>query len=180
MLGLKRGTVELVPHEQEWEGKAEETIALLKSLLGETAVEIRHVGSTAIKTICAKPIIDLAVAVKDLDDILPHIPLLEQNGVIFRKQDVEGQLLFVMGDFAADTRTHHIHVVVHGSEAWENYNNFRDYLNAFPQQAARYDALKRSLCAEFAADRSKYTPGKQALIDELLEQARIWRAEGGR
>jgi len=178
MLGLKRGKVELRPHEQEWETKAEETIGLLRKLLGETAVDIQHVGSTAIRGICAKPIIDLAVAVRNLDDIMPHIPVLEQNGVIYRKQDVPGQILFVMGDFEADTRTHHVHVVVHGSDAWENYVNFRDYCNAHPDEAARYDALKRHLCAEYADNRAMYTPGKQALIDELLEKARIWRAGG--
>ena len=63
MLGLKRGTVALAPHEDGWDRMAAETIRLLKELLGSTAVDIQHIGSTAIAGICAKPIIDIAVGV---------------------------------------------------------------------------------------------------------------------
>lgn len=177
MLGLKRGTVELYPHDTRWETAAAQTIAFLKTLLGDTAVDIRHVGSTAIRGICAKPILDIAVAVRSLSEMESLAPMLEEHGVIFRGQDHPGQLLFVMGDFAADTRTHHIHVVLENSTEWHNYNNMRDYLNANPGDAARYDALKRSLHSEYAGDRGKYTSGKSELINELLEKARKWRME---
>ena len=48
--------------------------------------------------------------------------------------------------------------------------------NAYPDEAARYDELKRQLCTEYADNRAMYTPGKQTLINELLEKARVWRA----
>jgi len=176
MLGLKRGTVELRPHEKYWEEEAEKTIALLKEVLGEAAVDVQHVGSTAIRTICAKPILDIAVAVRSLEDIAPFAEKLSQNGFIDRGQDRPGQHLFVMGNMETDIRTHHIHVVEVGNEAWTNYINFRDYCNAHPDEAVRYDALKRKLCTEYADNRAMYTPGKQALINELLEKARVWRA----
>ena len=35
-----------------------------------------------------------------------------------------------MDNFAKDTRSHHIHVVLYGSDEWNNYINFRDYLNS--------------------------------------------------
>lgn len=69
MIGLKRGRVELVPYQEEWRKSAENIIYRLKKLLGDTAVDIQHIGSTAIPLIHAKPIIDIAVAVRDLDDI---------------------------------------------------------------------------------------------------------------
>ncbi|MBQ3223074.1 MAG: GrpB family protein [Clostridia bacterium] len=178
MLGLKRGTVVLCPHEKEWEEAAQQTISLLRSILGDTAVDIQHVGSTAIRGISAKPILDLVVAVRSLEDIAPHAEALAQNGFIDRGQDRPGQHLFVMGDLAADTRTHHIHIVEYTDPAWKNYINFRDYCNAHPAEAARYDALKRRLCAEHADNRALYTPGKQDLINELLEKAAAWRASG--
>ena len=70
MLGLKRGTVKLVPHEEAWEREAEETIRRLRTLLGDAAADIRHVGSTAIPGIMAKPIVDIAVAAEDFDAVL--------------------------------------------------------------------------------------------------------------
>ena len=59
MLGLKRGAVALYPHEKAWETEAQATMARLRQILGPVAVEMAHVGSTAIPTIQAKPIICL-------------------------------------------------------------------------------------------------------------------------
>lgn len=63
MIGLKRGTVKLWPHQRLWEDVAADMIVLLKLLLNDGAVDIQHVGSTSIQSICAKPIIDIVVGV---------------------------------------------------------------------------------------------------------------------
>ena len=60
MIGLKRGTVKLTAHQDEWDKEAKQTIEELKYLLGNTAVDIQHIGSTAIPAIHAKPILDLS------------------------------------------------------------------------------------------------------------------------
>lgn len=177
MLGLKRGTVVLYPHRMQWDETAQETIRLLNELLKDVAIDIQHVGSTAIRNVCAKPIIDIAVGVRSLEAMKPYIALLEQNGVIFRKEDVSEQLLFVIGDMEKEIRTHHIHVVQWDSAAWNNYINFRDYLNAFPECAKEYDVLKKKLASEYADNRGVYTAGKHDLIDKLLKQAYLWRRE---
>ena len=176
-LGLKRGTVELLPHQVYWEENAKETIAVLRGILGDAAVDIQHIGSTSIKNICAKPIIDLVIGVRAFEDILEKKDALETCGVIYRGQDHPGQHLFVMGDFAADTRTHHIHVVIWNGTEWTNYVNFRDYLNAKPEKAKEYDLLKRTLLQNFASDRGSYTSGKHELIDKLLFDAKAWRGK---
>ena len=175
MIGLKRGTVALLPHQAIWEAEAKKTIRLLKEIVKDAALDVQHVGSTAIRTIAAKPILDIIVGVKELGHIMPYVDELQKHGIVFRKEDVKGQLLFVMGDFERDTRTHHIHVVEWNSAAWKNYMNFRDYLNAFPERAGEYDALKKKLVLEFAEDRGSYTAGKQELIEVLLRQAAEWR-----
>ncbi len=177
-LGLKRGAVALEPHNDEWEKNAKETIYVLKTILGSDAVDIQHVGSTAIKEILAKPIIDIAVAVKDFEDVLRHEEVLKDAGIIFGGEDVAGELLFVMGDFEKDTRTHHIHVVKWDEQQWRNYLNFRDYLNADPLAAGKYSKLKEKLAAVYPDNRKAYTEGKQQLIDEILAQAAKWREEG--
>ena len=176
MTGLKRGTVMLVPHQDEWTQNAEETIQTLKRLLEPIAVDIQHIGSTAIPSIHAKPIIDLVVGVRNLDDIAPYVELLKQHDILFRGEDVAGQLLFVMGDFEKDTRTHHIHVVRWNGAEWNNYINFRDYLNRFPDKAIEYEACKMKLATQFADDRGNYTTGKQELIGRLLKEVHAWRS----
>ena len=126
-LGLRRGTVAVEPHDRQWEVAAQQTISKLREILGNTAVDIQHIGSTSIKNICAKPIIDIAVGVRDFRDILELNAVLEDNCFIFRGQDVPNQYLYVCGD--EDSRTHHIHTVIYGSKTWNNYINMRDYLN---------------------------------------------------
>ena len=171
MLGLKRGTVILCPHEEEWEREAEKTIRMLTPLFGDSAADIQHVGSTAIRTISAKPILDLAVAARDMEAVRGRIPVLEAAGVIFRGEDHPGEFLFVMGDFERDTRTHHIHVCPQDGVDWRNYLAFRDYMNAHPDRANEYEKLKISLAAKYASDRGSYTRGKWEFITAILAQA---------
>ena len=61
MIGLKRGTVRLIDHQDEWIYEAENTIGELKRLMGTAAIDIQHIGSTAISSIHAKPIIDIVI-----------------------------------------------------------------------------------------------------------------------
>ena len=66
-IGMKRGTVYLEDHQPEWETAASETIRDIKSILQKDAVDVQHIGSTSIRPIPAKPIIDIAVAVRGYD-----------------------------------------------------------------------------------------------------------------
>ena len=175
MIGLKRGMVELFPHDPLWDKEAKRTIDQLYELLGKKAIAIKHVGSTAISSIGAKPIIDIVIGVNDIESILADIDMLGSHNIIYRGEDVKGQLLFVMGDMNKDTRSHHIHVVKWQSEAWNNYLNFRDYLNNNYDKAKEYEKLKEELAKKYPDNRQKYTIGKQQFIDEILKKAIVGR-----
>lgn len=168
-IGLKRGTVELLEHDEKWEEIVLDTIKILKSILKEDALKIEHIGSTAITSIKAKPIIDLVIGVEDLSKIIPYNEQLRQANIIYRGSDNENQLLYVMGDFVKDTRTHHIHVVKYKGTEWENYLYFRDYLNQNKAIALKYQQLKEELSRKYGNDRIRYTLGKQVLIDQILK-----------
>lgn len=174
MVGLKRGTVELVPHQKEWNENAVNIIRLLKQLLGDTAIDIQHIGSTAISSIHAKPIIDIVIGVNNLNDIAPYIELLKQHNIIFRGEIIAGEVLFVMGD--DEIRTHHIHIVRWNGTGWNNYINFRDYLNEHLEKAILYDTCKQKLAMQFSNDRKSYTAGKDKIIRCLLAEAEIWKS----
>jgi len=93
-LGLKRGTVQLEPHDKQWDEAAIQTIKNLKSILGDDAVDIQHIGSTAIPAIKAKPIIDIAVGVTDFEKIMSYNEQLQKEGIFYRGSDVEDQILY--------------------------------------------------------------------------------------
>lgn len=177
MLGLKRGTVRLLPHETAWEAEAERTIMMLQKLLGDDAKEIQHVGSTAVPAICAKPIIDIALAVNSFDDVMKHLPKLQAAGFYYRAQnDIPNQKLFACGSFydgTGDLQTHFIHVVLTDSAQWRDYVLFRDYLNQHLDTAKAYESLKLSLAeaAPIDAGRERYLQGKRDFIAAVLRKA---------
>lgn len=179
MIGLKRGSIMLCDHEKEWEIAAQNTISHLHNILGTVAKDIQHVGSTSIKSIKAKPIIDIAVAVDNFDEIIKLIPNLEREGFYYRpKNDNDSQRLFACGSFYDDTgdlQTHLIHVVLADSMEWINYINFRDYLNKNISVAKQYENLKLSLAEIFADDsnRKRYTSGKHDFITYTLRKALV-------
>lgn len=169
-LGLKRGIVQLEPHDKQWEEIAVQTIRKLKAILGEAAVDIQHIGSTAIPVIKAKPIIDIVVGVDDFSKIIQYNEQLQQEGIYYRGSDVADQLLYVIGDMENDTRTHHIHVVKWNGTEWKNYIYFRDYLKTNENAALQYQQLKEELESKYVDDRVAYTRGKQDMIDNILNR----------
>lgn len=175
-LGLLRGTVAVKPHSPEWDAAGRQTAAQLKALLGDAAADIQHIGSTAVRSICAKPILDLAAGVTAFDALLSKNELLAAHGFRFRGSDLPGQYLYVCGE--GDFITHHIHAVIYRSEEWNNYLDLRDYLNCHDADAQAYAALKERLAAAYPADRITYTGRKSEWIRETLRKAKAWRAGG--
>ena len=174
MIGLKRGTVELYPHDPQWDICAAQTVGTLKEIFGDVACDIRHVGSTAIPAIKAKPIIDIAVAVPHLSDVAPLISSMREHGFHWKNVGHDRQVFFSAGDFENDVRTHHIHVVEYGGMEWLNYLNYTAYLNTHPGVAKKYEELKEELVSRFADDRSAYTDGKAEFINYTLRKAMVW------
>ena len=174
-IGLKSKTVRLEPHQDEWEAEGRQICRKIREILDKDLVDVQHVGSTSIRGIHAKPIIDVAVAVRDLQDIRKHDEELAQAGIVYRKEDYPGQLLYRCGDFENEIITHFIHVVLYGSPQWHNYLNFRDYLNTFEAEAKVYEKCKLNLWEQHPNDRDAYVTGKAALVTELLQKAAEWR-----
>ncbi len=174
-IGLKRGTVAVEPHRIEWEIAAGEIINKLKSILKDDIVDVQHIGSTSITSICAKPIIDIVVGVDSFDRMMRHNGELMANGIVYRRADHPGQQLYVCGDLENNIQTHFIHVVIHGEKQWNDYLNMRDYLNAHEDKAKEYSDLKERLANEYSEDRQAYTNGKSGLIEAILKNAEEWR-----
>ena len=150
VLGLTYGQVRLVDGDPGWPGAFERLAAELRSALGELAVAVEHVGSTAVPGLVAKPILDLAVGLAPAADPDHVILALERLGYEFRgdKGDTGG-LLFVLEDRPAH-RIAHLHVVPHGDAQWCRYLAVRERLRTDPQARAAYADLKRK-CATYSS-----------------------------
>ena len=73
-------------YDSRWPAEYEKESEKIKAILGENCVAIYHIGSTAVPGLAAKPIIDIAVAVHDIKDILPYIEVLKQHNIFSMKE----------------------------------------------------------------------------------------------
>ncbi|MBD2536808.1 GrpB family protein [Nostoc flagelliforme FACHB-838] len=166
--------IEIVEYDPCWPTLFEEEAARIFAALGnDKVIAIEHFGSTAIPGLAAKPVIDLMVGVHSIEAAKPIIPLLEALEYIYWPDDPRpGRMFFVKGmPPYGKRRTHHVHVVEAYSEFWERLL-FRDYLLTHPEEAKRYEVLKRNLAERFQKDREGYTNGKSIYIQMVLEKAR--------
>jgi GrpB-like predicted nucleotidyltransferase (UPF0157 family) len=97
-IGLSNRTVKLVDHEPAWAECFIQEKELLVAVCAGKILDIRHIGSTAIPGIPAKPIIDMVAAVRALSDVetvagkLNEISYTEKG-----KGEVPGRRYFVKG-----------------------------------------------------------------------------------
>jgi len=170
MIGLARGTVRVMPHQATWSRLFEEEAANLQTAMGEPALLIEHVGSTAIEGMDAKPIIDLMVAVPSLAHATALVPVLEGLGYEDRGDGgAPGRLFLAKGP--PSRRTHHLSLAEPTSAFWREKLRFRDYLRSHPEAAEAYRQLKRGLAARHPSDRGAYTDGKEAFVKDILVAA---------
>lgn len=159
----------LTEHRSCWQEWYAEEACLLKSVL-PNAVRISHIGSTAIPSIWAKPIIDILVEVQGESDLHVFKELIVHNGYICMAQSEKG-LSFNKGytpDGFAE-RVFHLHMRYAGDN---NELYFRDYLNEHPDAAKEYEALKLRLWKEYEHDRDGYTQAKAEMVGRYTEQAK--------
>lgn len=173
MIGLKRGSVQLVPYNDNWKKLFEEEKAKLIEALGDLAIDIQHIGSTSIVGMMAKPIIDIDVGIKNVDNprlVEQIVDSLRPFGYEWRRlNSTPDHHIFVKGP--EDKRTHYLHVVEHKGQIWNNDVLFCDYLNIHETEAKAYENLKLALSEKYTDDREKYTKGKKFFINELLRKA---------
>jgi GrpB-like predicted nucleotidyltransferase (UPF0157 family) len=168
-IGLKRGIVKIVPHRTGWAILYNTEAEKLKHCLGDIAIDIQHVGSTAVPGLISKPIIDIAVAVTSRTDIAAVVKSLLAIGYIDRgDQGASGGYLLVK-ESEPKVRIFHIHIVEKADVQWRNYIIFRDCLRRNVKTRAEYAKLKKTLAEKFPAGREAYTSGKEQFIRDVLK-----------
>jgi GrpB-like predicted nucleotidyltransferase (UPF0157 family) len=174
MIGLARGTVEVVPYTSQWSILFQQEQILLREALGELALDIQHIGSTAIPGLASKPIIDIGIAVIDLALVSQCIaPLTSLGYHYFGDREQRGDEFFAKG--TEDRRTHYVHILALSHAAWQNYLDFRDYLIAHPTELESYARLKTDLATHHKHNRAAYTKAKNDFIKETLSKVHVTR-----
>ena len=171
VIGLKRGIVHLAPYSKEWAALFEKEKILVQKTLGPVALDIQHVGSTAIPDMIAKPIIDIAVGVKTVNDFGECTKPLRSAGYLLR-ENASNWREFFFAKGPEEKRTYHLHLMKYNGEIWKDYLAFRDYMRANKKCAQEYASLKENLSNKYFEKRVEYTAGKSKFIRETIKTAR--------
>lgn len=164
--------VELHPYNPDWESKFEwEKTRILKALRDKT-LAIEHIGSTSIKGLAAKPIIDIMIGVQNLNQVADWIPsLLDIEYEYVPKPEFTDRRFFRKGPWGQGIC--HLHIFEYDSVEWQDKILFRDYLRLHPEALGEYACLKEELALIHKLDRYAYTERKGPFIRRIIETARI-------
>ncbi|MDU0462051.1 GrpB family protein [Staphylococcus ureilyticus] len=158
---------------EKWEAQFVKEKELLLKVVGKEIIEVHHIGSTAIKDIYAKPVIDIMVVVENIMHMDSYNNTMRQLGYEPQGESgISGRRFYIKG---VDTRTHHVHMF-----QFDNYENIdrhlalRDYLNANKTIAKEYEKLKIILANKYSNNRSAYSNGKSSFIKHVEREALKW------
>ena len=162
--------VVVVPYDPAWPAAFALVRDRIAPVLGELAVGIEHVGSTAVPGLDAKPIIDIDVVIRHADNLPDVVTRLATLGYThIGDLGIIGREAFRA---TPELPRHHLYVCAAGSAALQAHLALRDALRADPEPAAAYAALKRELAQRYRDDRDSYAEGKSAFIDSVLRAVR--------
>lgn len=160
----------LTEHQIDWkEWYLKEEIFLKKEM--PPGARISHIGSTAIGSIWAKPIIDILVEVPKESKLSDYKDLLANCGYICMHENAK-KISFNKGytEKGFAEKVYHLHLRYIGDN---NELYFRDYLIEHPDVASEYEKLKLKLWKEYEYDRDAYTNAKAEFVQKYTEKAKF-------
>ncbi|HLH24358.1 MAG TPA: GrpB family protein [Chloroflexota bacterium] len=163
------GPIRLVAYDPRWPALFRREADRIQRLLGDRALRVEHVGSTAVPGLAAKPILDLLLVVADSGDEPAFVPALTGAGYVLRirEPDCYQHRLFK----GPDTEVN-LHVFSAGCPEIDRMLRFRDWLRAKEADRALYERTKRALAQQRWKYVQNYADAKTAVVEDILRRAR--------
>jgi GrpB-like predicted nucleotidyltransferase (UPF0157 family)/catechol 2,3-dioxygenase-like lactoylglutathione lyase family enzyme len=155
------------PDWPSWFARAEEQI---RGALGDTVLQLHHVGSTSVPGLAAKPLIDINLVVADTTDEDEYVPKLEAAGYVLRIREpdwYEHRML------RGQDPPVNLHVFPPGCEEVERMLVFRDWLRSNEEDRELYARTKRALAEQKWKYVQNYADAKSEVVAEILARARV-------
>ena len=170
-VGLKRGILEIMDYREDYSQIYEEEKNELLQIYKEKISSIDHVGSTSIKNIKSKPIIDILIQTDDLEDFKSFTEAnVEGDIYTVKKEPTMGGDYLIRKEEDGNVKAF-IHVYKTGDMNGITSIMFRDYMNSHEDEKKRYEELKIELYEKYKNERKQYTLGKDKYIKEVINKA---------
>jgi len=171
-----RSPLEVVEDDGQWPDRFAAVERTIRGVLGDRALDIHHVGSTAVPGLPAKLVVDVDLVVTDPTDEASYVPDLVAAGFFHILREPwwhEHRLLKLRSPFT------HLHVF--GPECPEvvRHTMFRDWLSDHDDDRATYVAAKRDASAATRAAGGTgmdYNRVKEPVVRAIYD--RMFRAHG--
>lgn len=169
---MNQRKIEVVSYDFAWVEKFKSERSLLKQVLGNVAMEIEHIGSTAVPGLAAKPVIDILIEVAHFSELESETHAMESIGyLVMGENGIAGRRYFQKGGVQ---RSHHVHAFEAGDTHLLRHRAYRDYLIAHPDVATEYSKTKRIAAAACRDDINQYMSLKDSFIKKHETLAVEW------
>ncbi|MFL5980547.1 MAG: GrpB family protein [Gaiellaceae bacterium] len=160
--------VVLADYDPIWPHWFESAADRIRQALGDTALELHHVGSTSVRGLAAKPLIDIDLVVPDTTDEAAYVPPLEAIGYVLRIREPDWHEHRVLK--GTDPKVN-LHVFSPGCPEVERMLLFRDHLRRDARDRDLYERTKRELAQREWKYVQHYADAKSDVVEEILARA---------
>lgn len=175
----KEQVILITDYDARWSKIYNREKAKILKAIGDKIVAIKHIGSTAVVNLAAKPVIDIMVAIKTLTDAAELITPLKPIGYEY-VPEYEAHLperrFFHRGPSETTgkpNRHFHLHMVEYSSQFWDDHLLFRDYLRNNKEDAAQYAQLKKEIACKCKGNVQDYCANKSDFIKNIVRLAHL-------
>jgi len=160
-------SIMIVDPDPTWPDRYRAAALTIRGVLGELAVTVDHVGSTAVPGLPAKPVIDIDLTIEDTADELRYLPVLAGLGyrLVLREPWWYGHRMLLSR--AEDTN---LHVWPVGAPEPVRHLLFRDWLRTHPEDRELYATTKRHLAEATGRGPAEYSLAKNDVIDDIVRR----------
>ena len=164
------GKVVLEEYDAAWKGIFEEEKEKIGRALGRNGIVTEHVGSTSVPGLCAKPVIDILLIVRDSSDENAYVPQLERVGYTMRIREPEWFRHRMLKKHNPEVN---LHVFSYGCSEAKRMLDFRDWLRTNKGDRMLYGNTKKALVQREWHYLQDYADAKSEVVREIFshEQA---------
>jgi len=165
--------VVVVPYDEKWKTEFERIKEELLVVLEKYIIAIEHVGSTSVKGLAAKPVIDIDVIMKDYNSFEDIKSRLAEIGY-----EHEGDLgIKDRQAFKYDNKPHlmihHLYVCPAYSEELKRHIAFRDYLRQNLNDRDWYGEVKMLAAERYPDDINSYMIAKSPCAAAIINRCAL-------
>jgi len=158
----------------EWSQRFLTIKDFLSEAFQDKALKIEHVGSTAVVGMVAKPIIDVLVVVKKMEQFEGQKELMVNAGYEWGANYIAPNTLLFFKIRSDGEKLENIHVCEADTSKARQFIVMRDYLRVHPEKVKEYSVLKKDNAKRYPNDYPAYREAKAPFLEKLEAEAYEW------